>query len=126
MKKTWFALSAVLALAACDRASDPLVCPAYIAPSVNVTVQDSVTGANLTAGSTLVLRNAAGVVDSMTIEPQPYTIVGWGLGMGAAGTFSLTVRHAGYREWTKAAIKVKQGVCGAETVNLTARLQPAP
>ncbi|HET7460585.1 MAG TPA: hypothetical protein VFJ82_05040 [Longimicrobium sp.] len=126
MKKTWFALSAVLALAACDRVADPVACPAYIPPSLNVTVQDSVTGANLTSGSTLVLRGAAGVVDSTTVETQPFPINSRGLGMGASGTFSLTVRHAGYREWTKSGIEVKQGQCGARTVDVEARLQPAP
>lgn len=120
-----FAGSSVLALGACARVSDPVVCPAWIPPSVIVTVQDSVTGANLTAGSTLVLREGAAVADSVTAETQPFPVQSRALGMGATGTFSLTVRHEGYREWVKSGIKVKQGACGAETVGVEARLQPA-
>lgn len=129
MKKTWFAVStAVLALSACEQISEPVPCPAYIPPSVLVTVRDSVTSANLTAGSTLVLRDAAGVADSVSVPapPPPATIEAYGLGQGGTGTFSLTVRRAGYREWAKSGIKVKEGQCGAETVNVEARLQPAP
>jgi len=129
MNKRWLAAvcagAAVLALGACERATDPVVCPPYIPPSVVVTVQDSVTGANVLAGSTLVLRNSAGVADSVTVEAQSYPILSAALGYGAAGTFSLTVRHAGYREWTKSGIKVNHGECGAETVGVEARLQPA-
>lgn len=118
--------SSVLALGACERATDPVVCPPYIPPSVTVTVQDSVTGANVLAGSTLVLRNSAGVADSVTVEAQSFPILSTGLGHGAAGTFSLTVRHAGYAEWAKNGIEVKQERCGARTERVDVRLRPAP
>jgi len=127
MKQTWFAGPAVaLALSACERASNPVACPAIVPPSVRVTVQDSVTGANLTGGSILVLRDAAGVADSVAapILPGPYPLTSMGVGQGQAGTFTLAVRHAGYREWTKGGIEVNRGACGAQTVGVTARLQP--
>lgn len=128
MQKTWFAVpAAVVALSACERAADPVLCADWIPSSAEVTVLDSLSGANLTAGSTLVLRDAAGVVDSVSVAvpPAPYTATSYGLGHGATGTFSLTVRHAGYREWVKGGITVKRGECGAQTVDVTARVQPA-
>lgn len=128
MQKTWFAVpAAVLALSACERAADPVACPAIVHPSVDVTVQDSATSANLTGGSILVLRDAAGVADSVTapVLPGPYPLTSMSVGQEQTGTFTLTVRHAGYREWVKSGIKVKRGECGAETVRLTASLQPA-
>ncbi len=124
MKKTWFSVFAVLALAACDRFSDPVVCAGVIAPAVQVTVQDSVTGANVTPGATLVLRNAT-VVDSVTAPTDQPGLTAMGVGGNRTGTFILTVRRTGYQTWTKADVKVKDGPCGAQTVNLTALLQPA-
>jgi len=132
MRKRLFAAMcagpAALALGACERVTEPVVCSLpFIPPSVNVAVQDSVTGANVTPGSTLVLRSASGVVDSVSIDPQPgYVIVSASLGYSAVGTFSLTVRHAGYQEWTKSGIEVEGEPCGARTVSVTAHLRPAP
>jgi hypothetical protein len=123
MKNLWFALSAVLALASCDGISAPEFCPAIVPVSVRVTVQDSVTGANVTPGSTLILRNAASV-DSVVAPGEP-ALTAMGVGEGRTGTFTLTVRRAGYQPWTKTDVKVEDGTCGAETVDVTARLKPA-
>ena len=116
-----------VALGACERAADPEGCfLPYIPPSVTVTVQDSVTGANVLAGSTLVLRNSAGVADSVTVEAQDFPILSASLGYGATGIFSLTVRHAGYAQWARGGIEVKQERCGARTERVDVRLRPAP
>jgi len=120
MKNALFAVAPLLALAACSQLSDPAVCPAYIPPSVQVTVQDSVTGANVTPGATLVLRDGA-TVDSVTAPPIAVSV---GVGEGRTGTFTLTVRQSGYQAWTKTGIEVEEGRCGARTVQLTARLKP--
>ena len=122
MKKALFALAAMLALAACERGSNPMVCSdPYIPRSVSVTVQDSVTGANVTPGATLVLHGST-YVDSVVAQPgAAETSVGYG-----AGTFTLTVRQSGYLTWTKTGVKVeKRGECDAWTVQLTARLKPS-
>lgn len=126
MKKTWVAACSALVLYGCDGLSDPVTCPDWIPPSVTVTVRDSVSGANITNLSTLVLRNAAGVVDSTSLfVPAPdETVVSTSLGAGATGTFSLTVRRMGYQSWTKSGIVVENGECGARTANVTARLRP--
>jgi hypothetical protein len=47
------------------------------------------------------------------------------LGLGRAGTFTVTVSRTGYQTWTKTGVEVEQGTCGPETVQLTARLKPA-
>jgi hypothetical protein len=122
MKKALLALSFLLAPAACERASELGPCPEpYIPRSVSVTVQDSVTGANVTPGATLVLHGST-YVDSVVAQPgAAETSVGYG-----AGTFTLTVRQSGYLTWTKTGVKVeKRGECDAWTVRLTARLKPA-
>ena len=84
-------------------------------------MQDSVTGANVTPGATLVLHGST-YVDSVVAQPgAAETSVGYG-----AGTFTLTVRQSGYLTWTKTGVKVeKRGECDAWTVRLTARLKPA-
>lgn len=123
MKRTWFALPAVLALAACEEISvGPGVCPDVVPPSVQVTALDSVTSANVTSGATLVLANAAGV-DSVTAPSGPITTMG--VGENRTGTFTLRVRRTGYQLWTRSGVKVEQGDCGAQTIQVTARLQPA-
>jgi hypothetical protein len=123
MKKALFAAASLLALAACRKGIDEpeacLLLP-YIPPSVQVTVQDSVTGANITPGSTLVLRSGA-YVDSVAV---PEWASGFSMGEGRSGTFTLTVRQTGYQSWTKAGITVESDECGAKTVYVTARLKP--
>jgi len=122
MKKLFCALPAVLALAACNEIPEPVFCPAIVPISVRVTVQDSVSGANVTPGSTLVLRNATSV-DSVVAPGEP-GLTPMGVGEGRTGTFTLTARRAGYQAWTKTDVKVEDGPCGAETVDVTARLKP--
>ncbi len=120
MKRTWFAIPALLALAACDSSTTDLICPPVYFSSVNVTAVDSVTNVNVTAGSTLVLSNAT-VTDSLDVPPGPATVVGIGSG---AGTFTLRVRRTGYNLWQKPGIRVESGDCGPQTVQVTAKLQP--
>jgi hypothetical protein len=120
MKKALFAVIPLLALAACAEIAEPVACPAWIPPAVQVTAQDSVTGANVTPGATLVLRDGA-YADSVTAPPIMTSV---GLGPNRAGTFSLTVRQTGYQSWTKTAIKAEEGQCGVQTVPVVARLKP--
>ena len=122
MKKALFALSSLLALAACGRLSDPAVCPAIFPASVHVAAQDSLTGANVTPGATVTLTDGE---YTHTVVAQPI-VSAVGVGENRAGTFTVTVSQAGYRTWTRTGVKVREGRCGAETVDLTARLQPAP
>jgi hypothetical protein len=123
MKKALLAAAALLGLAACDWVTGPEheACPPFISSAVFLAVQDSVTGANVAPGATAVLRSGA-FIESVVIPPDaPYV----SLGMGRAGTFTVTVSRTGYQTWTKTGVEVEEGTCGPETVQLTARLKPA-
>jgi hypothetical protein len=121
MKKALLVLFPLLAAAACDGLSTPRFCPAVVQPSAQVTVQDSLAGTNITPGATVVLRSGA-YVDSVVAQPL-VTSVDVGT---RAGTFTLTARQSGYQLWTRTGVRVEQGGCGPQTVELTARLRPAP
>ncbi|HEU4561452.1 MAG TPA: hypothetical protein VFS20_26600 [Longimicrobium sp.] len=121
MKKPRFAVLALLILAACDSTIFNDVCSLPVAySSAQVTAVDSVTGVNVTGGSTVVLSNAENT-DSI---PVPAEFLGVSIG-GHTGTFTLRVRRAGYDLWEKTGIKVEPGECGGpRTVQVTAKLQP--
>jgi len=122
MKKALIA-AALLTVAACERGPAFSACSLpYIPPALSVTVQDSVTGANVTPGATVVISNGA-YTDSVVAGPVGVAVsVG-----GGAGTYTVTVRQSGYQSWTRAGVKVESdpAQCGARTLDLTARLQPA-
>ncbi|HEX6749450.1 MAG TPA: hypothetical protein VF092_19295 [Longimicrobium sp.] len=113
--------AALLPLAACTSPLLDTVCPDWIPPAVQVTVQDSLSGAVITPGATVVIRDGA-YADSLTVPPPVETI---GLGSGRVGTYEVTVRKSGYRNWVKAGVQAKDGTCGVQTVNLVARLVPS-
>ena len=122
MKYALLAAVTLLALAACGRISDfPVDCPDIVPVAVRVAAQDSITGANVTPGATLVLRDAA--YSDSVVAPPVVTLVG--LGGNRAGTYAVTVRQSGYLTWTKTEVKVEEGECGARTVELVARLKPS-
>jgi hypothetical protein len=114
-----------LALAACDGDS-PLVCalpaaslsssPVFSA-AVLVSVQDSLTGADLSAAS-----SGAYVVG--TYADSLYH--GWDAELaafGPAGRYTLVVQHAGYATWGTDRVRVPEGGCEAQTQRITAKLQ---
>jgi hypothetical protein len=121
MKTTLFAVSSLLVLAACERISDPVPCPPYIAPAVTVTVQDSITGANVTGGADVALIGGT-MMESAVGQPGASSVSLY----GPAGTFTVTASQSGYQTWTKTGVKVEDGECVVQTVELTARLKPAP
>jgi hypothetical protein len=69
----------------------------------------------------VVLRNAT--YSDSVVAPPLVSVVG--VGGNRTGTFTLTVRQAGYQAWTKPGVKVERGACGARTAEVTARLRPA-
>jgi hypothetical protein len=120
IKKALFAAAALLALGACEAISDPIVCPAYIPPAVTVTVLDSITGANVTGGATVVLGNGTSMESRVGLPGASEVDLG-----GRAGTYTVTASQSGYLTWTKTGVKVEKGECGVRTVQLVARLKPA-
>jgi hypothetical protein len=100
----------------------PAACAGLGRPDVIVTVLDSLTGAPAADGATLLTvdLDAGGArVDSVTGQSNAAMLVGTGEG---PGRFSVVVRKAGYRDWTKAEVIVRDGCPSIHTVSLTARL----
>jgi hypothetical protein len=121
MRKALLALLPLLALAACEL-SDPVACPDPVyRNALSVSAQDSLSGANVLPGATLVARDGA-YTDSLVAHPEAMVM---SLAEARAGTYTVTVRQTGYQLWTKTGVKVKKVECGAETVRLLARLKPA-
>jgi hypothetical protein len=96
MKIALLAAASLLGLAACEKTVvDHFgVCPPYLAPAVQVTVQDSVTGTNVTPGATLVLRDGAGTQVDSVVAPPAVTAMPL---YGPAGTLAVVVRQSGYQ-----------------------------
>ena len=85
--------------------------------AVWVSVVDSVTGADLTAGAsgTFVTRTFA---DSLRHD-YPTLLTAY----GPAGRYSVMVQHPGYATWGTDDVRVEPDECGLETAQVVARLQ---
>jgi hypothetical protein len=112
-------------LGACNPLSLPVDCTADLRFGLIVTVVDSLTNAP-PASATLIARTAAAVDSVGPHSPLP-TGQGAVLVLSAAperpGTYDLTVRAAGYRDWTRTGVRVTADECHVRRVELTARLQ---
>jgi hypothetical protein len=121
-----FAASALL-LAGCGPVTGDFNCTADFRFGLNVTVVDSVTSAP-PASAVLIARTGA-VVDSVgPATPQQLVLNGPPvLLLGAAGerpgTYDLTVRAPGYRDWTRNGVRVTADECHVRGIAVTARLQ---
>ena len=97
--------------------------------SVVVRVQDSISGAPAASGARMIQRNGA-YADSAEWRPNDPYVDAFPLYVFSAlerpGIYAITVRKAGYRDWSRNAVIVRVGNCGhVQTVALTARLQPS-
>jgi hypothetical protein len=97
-----------------------LVCQAYAAAGVNLTIVDSVSGSAVSGTGVMRLKvTDGGFVDSLrtvTLIPQ------WGAAFERAGTYTATVDADGYQPWRKDGIVVTRGLCHVRPVSVTARL----
>jgi hypothetical protein len=57
---------------------------------------------------------------------RPFTSVSLQGAGERPGTYTVTIVHPGYADWLLADVRVHRDVCHVVTVNLQARLQPAP
>jgi predicted lipoprotein with Yx(FWY)xxD motif len=99
-------------------------CDAIAKPAVRVTVHDARTGAAIAAGTTIVVsdgafRDSIVVTDRADVNGYPY-----GLAIERAGTYTVTVRKAGYEDWTRTGVRAERGRCNVATATLAVRLQP--
>lgn len=91
-----------------------------IAPvAVWVTVVDSATGQNLSAGATGAYVSGE-MADSLRHD-YPTLLTAYGL----PGRYTVVVQHPGYAPWGSDEVRVRAGTCGPKAAEVTARLRPA-
>jgi hypothetical protein len=119
---------AALAMGACDLVdSRDVICTGVFLHGLEVTVQDSMTGAPSASGAQLIARDGA-YADTMGFPPNRPDLDAQLLrGAGERpGTYTATVRKAGFVDWVRSGIVVTADDCHVRPVALTARLQRAP
>jgi hypothetical protein len=117
-----------LILSACGSSlSGGRVCTEDFRYGLNVTVVDSVTNAP-PASAVLIARSGA-FVDSVGprtpmqfVQNGPPVLLLSSAGE-RAGTYDLTVRSPGYRDWTRTGVEVTEDECHVRPITLSARLQ---
>jgi len=108
-----------LAMGSC---SIPTGCAGLGAYGLEITVVDSLTGAPTAADATLLtydLRRGGVRVDSVAGKADTDVLRG---ANDRQGRYSVVVRKAGYRDWSKADVTVHDGCPAIETLRFTARL----
>jgi hypothetical protein len=97
------------------------VCAGVGLPAVAVTVFDAQSGARAAAGASLILHSA-GCTDSVAGVTNDQVLVGcW----DHEGTYDVTVRKAGYRDWVQTGVRVRD-TCSLDTRRFDARLERLP
>ena len=108
-------------LAACGNPLMGRECTTDVKPAVSVRIQDARSGAALTGPATAVARDGA-FADTAEVDPGD----SWArLAQERAGVYDVTVRKAGYREWTRTGVRARDGECHVRTAELVAELAPA-
>lgn len=134
MKTRLLILAAAGLLTACSSNGDDesgsgggggVLCPLWIAPGVMIEVRDASTGQPAgcdTKGS----AESAGEVQSLdngtpcSLDPAAQYVSG----ISHTGTWRVTLEKDGYKTWSVDGVQVKSGVCGLQTVQLRADLEP--
>jgi len=96
------------------------ICVDTTRTAIVIELRDSVTPAPIPVGTTLVVQDGA-FIDS-TIATLGAGIIDWP--NQRPGTYSLTLRHPGYRTWLRSGVVLVPERCGVQQVRLIARLQP--
>jgi hypothetical protein len=100
-------------------------CPDVANPGIAIAVVDSATQAVVGRNASIVARSAA-FTDSVpamysAVSDGPFGLV---YSQTATGTYTVTVKQSGYRDWVRTGIVVtKANACSLRTVNVTAQLQ---
>ena len=96
-------------------------CKTNAASSFSVFVHDSLSGASIEAGSQLLW---SGPSTGSTVAPTDVANNGFPISgpFEQSGTFHVTVRHDGYRDWSRD-IRVTSDRCHVKPVSVTALMQ---
>ena len=104
--------------------ANPLIgrdCTTDVHPAVSVQIWDARSAAVLTGPATAIARDGA-FADTAEVEAGD----SWArLALERPGVYEVTVRRAGYREWTRTGVRAKDGECHVRTATLHAVLEPA-
>jgi hypothetical protein len=113
----------LLICAGCSLISAPVCTDEYV-HAVDVQVVDSVSGAMAASGAQLVARDGV-FADSMSYPANRADLEAFSLHAAGerAGTYAVTLRKSGYRDWTRANVQVAKDACHVTTVSLTALMQ---
>lgn len=96
-------------------------CTTDVHPAVSVQIRDARTGSLLTGPATAVARDGA-FADSSEVRTGESEAR---LALERPGVYEVTVRKAGYREWTRTGVRARDGECHVRTAQLRAELEPA-
>jgi hypothetical protein len=122
-----FTLFAV-AFGACDALdSPPVYCTNNFVWGLQVEVQDSVTSAPAASGAQVIARDGA-YADTASYPPNRPDLDNLPLVAAGerAGTYTVTVRKAGFIDWERSNVVVTADECHVHPVALTARLRRTP
>jgi hypothetical protein len=116
---------AIVSLAALAAGCQPqigggTICTMEFRYGISATVTDAATGANITPGSSLIVREGS-YVDSVTAGPGSFLAAAG----ERAGTYDVTVRREGYSPFTRGGVVVTKDECHVHPVQIEARLQRA-
>jgi hypothetical protein len=116
-------------LAGCDTFGlQRATCTTDVRPGILLTVRDSVTG-NAVRGLPLVIAADGTFADTFkvrtpSVDPDTLLTPQIPLAHERAGVYRVDITHRAYRPWTQSGVRVNDGDCHVQTVNLTARLRP--
>ena len=119
---------AVVMTAGCDLLDSPDVyCTGEFVFGLVVAVQDSSTGSPAASGAQLIAQDGAWA-DTVGFPPNRPDLDAQELVSAGErpGTYTVTVRKGGFRDWQRTGVVVTADECHVHPVELTARLQPAP
>jgi hypothetical protein len=108
-------------LAACGNPLAGRECTTDVHPAVSVQIRDARTGSLLAGPATAVAREGA-FADSSEIRAGESEAR---LALERPGVYAVTVRKAGYRDWTRTGVRARDGQCHVRTAQLRAELEPA-
>jgi hypothetical protein len=99
-------------------------CTAILLPGIRVTIVDGATG-NPFAGDVTVTVTDGSYTETVSPAPVPAGPRVSHLAGERPGIYRVEVQAPGYVTWVKTNVRVNQGDCHVETVDLTAELEPS-
>lgn len=116
------AFVATILIVGCD-ITEPYTCTASVEPGIVVEIVDGDTGEPIAASARGVVRDG---VFQDSLAPAGFTYEGVMVSRQAAhereGTYAVFVSHPDYELWAREGVRVREGKCHVETVELRAEL----